>query len=132
MIDHLGRDASHRLMNIINISWSSRRLSRDWKRTTVISIRKLQKDARFPESYRPIVLTSVACKIVEKMLLKRLLFYLNSRHLLPKEEYGFKSGHSTTDQVLFICQKIRYAHNFKPTHHAVGTFLELSKAFDTV
>ncbi|GFT39228.1 uncharacterized protein NPIL_376411 [Nephila pilipes] len=57
MIDHLGRDAPRRRLDIINISWSSGRLSR----VNIIPIRKPQKDARFPESYRHIALISVAC-----------------------------------------------------------------------
>ncbi|GFS43930.1 hypothetical protein NPIL_678201 [Nephila pilipes] len=67
-----------------------------------------------------------------KILLKRLLFYLNPPDLLPKEQYGFKSEHSTIDKGLFISQKIRDAHNLKLTHHTVGTFFDHSKDFDTV
>ncbi|GFT11229.1 putative RNA-directed DNA polymerase from transposon BS [Nephila pilipes] len=40
MTDHLNQDARLRVLEIINISWSSGRLPRYWKRATVISIRK--------------------------------------------------------------------------------------------
>ncbi|GFW22054.1 probable RNA-directed DNA polymerase from transposon X-element [Trichonephila clavipes] len=132
MIDCLGLDGRRRLLDIFNISWKLGRLPHDWKRSTDVPIKKPQKDARFPESYRPIALTSISCKIMEKMFLKRLSFYLNSRDLLPREHYGFKPGHGTTDQVLYFSQKIRDAQNLKPTHHTVAAFLDLSKAFDTV
>ncbi|GFX86379.1 putative RNA-directed DNA polymerase from transposon BS [Trichonephila clavipes] len=149
MIDHLGLDSQRRLLDIFNNSWKSGRLLRDWKRATVIPIRKPQKDARFPKSYRPIALISISCKIMEKMFLKRLSFYLNFRNLLPRNQYCFKPGHSTTDQVLYFCrslarfdsctinpmlyfcQEIRDAHSLKPTHHTVAAFLDFSKAFDT-
>ncbi|GFS86644.1 RNase H domain-containing protein [Nephila pilipes] len=36
MIDHLGCDARRRILDIINMSWISGLLSRDWKRATVI------------------------------------------------------------------------------------------------
>ncbi|GFT58791.1 hypothetical protein NPIL_557801 [Nephila pilipes] len=38
MIDNLGQNARHMLLDIINISWSSERLPRYWKRATVIPI----------------------------------------------------------------------------------------------
>ncbi|GFU05444.1 putative RNA-directed DNA polymerase from transposon BS [Trichonephila clavipes] len=102
------------------------------KRASVVPIRKLQKDAPFPESYRSIALTSISCKIMEKMFSNRLSFILNSRDLLPRQQYGFKPGHSITDQVLYFSQKIRDAQNLKPTRHTVAAFLDLSNAFDTV
>ncbi|GFT75921.1 putative DD41D transposase [Trichonephila clavipes] len=37
------------------------RLPRNWKCPTVFPIRKPQKDARFPEGYKPIALTSISC-----------------------------------------------------------------------
>ncbi|GFV74776.1 reverse transcriptase domain-containing protein [Trichonephila clavipes] len=49
-----------------------------------------------------------------------------------EEQYGFREGHSTTDQLLYFCQRIRDAHNRKPTNHTVAVFLDLSKAFDRV
>ncbi|GFV65978.1 RTase [Trichonephila clavipes] len=74
-------------------------------------------------------LTSIACKIMEKMVLRRVTFHLHSHKLLPEEQYGFGEGHSNTDQLLYFCQRIRDAHNRKPTNHTVAVFLDLSKAF---
>ncbi|GFY23739.1 putative RNA-directed DNA polymerase from transposon X-element [Trichonephila clavipes] len=66
------------------------------------------------------------------MVLKRLTFHLHSHNLLPEEQYGFRDGHSTTDQLLYFCQRIRDAHNRKFTNHTVVVFLDLSKAFEKV
>ncbi|GFU37131.1 putative RNA-directed DNA polymerase from transposon BS [Nephila pilipes] len=51
---------------------------------------------------------------------------------MPCEQYGFRRGHSTTDQILFFCPTIRDAHNFKPAHYTYAALLDLSKAFDRV
>ncbi|GFW08190.1 probable RNA-directed DNA polymerase from transposon BS [Trichonephila clavipes] len=107
-------------------------LPRNWKKATVIPIKKWGKTDGTPESYRPIALTNIACKIMEKMVLKRLTFHLHSHSLLPEEQYGFREGHSTTYQLLYFCQRIRDAHNRKPTNPTVAVFLDLSKAFDRV
>ncbi|GFU31185.1 putative RNA-directed DNA polymerase from transposon BS [Trichonephila clavipes] len=66
---------------------------------------------------------------MEKMVLRRLPFHLHSHNLLPEEQYGFREGHCTTDQLLYFCQRIRDPHNRKPTNHTVAVFLDLSKAF---
>ncbi|GFX03225.1 putative RNA-directed DNA polymerase from transposon X-element [Trichonephila clavipes] len=69
---------------------------------------------------------------MEKMVLRRLTFYLFSHNLLQEEQYGFREGLCTTDQLLYFCQRIRDPHNRKPTNHPVAVFLNLSKAFDRV
>ncbi|GFV29533.1 RTase [Trichonephila clavipes] len=74
-------------------------------------------------------ITSIACKIMEKMVVRKLTFHLHSRNLFPEEQHGFREG---TDQILYFCQRIRDAHNRKPTNHTVAVFLDLSKAFDRV
>ncbi|GFX77180.1 probable RNA-directed DNA polymerase from transposon BS [Trichonephila clavipes] len=131
-IDHLDLSGRQIFLDIFNCFWNKEQLPRDWRRTTVIPIKKCGKTDGTPESYRRITLTSIACKIMEKMVLRRLTFHLHSHNILPEEQYGFKEGHSTTDQLLYFCQRIRYAHNRKPTNHTVVVFLDLSKAFDRV
>ncbi|GFU15877.1 putative RNA-directed DNA polymerase from transposon BS [Trichonephila clavipes] len=126
MIDHLGLSGRQRFLDIINCSWN--KLPRDWKRATVIPI-KCGKTDGTSESFRPIALTSIACKIMAKMVLRRLTFQLHSHNLLPEEQYGFREEHCTTDQLLYFCQRIRDAHNRKPANHTVAIFLDLSKAF---
>ncbi|GFX49089.1 putative RNA-directed DNA polymerase from transposon BS [Trichonephila clavipes] len=66
------------------------------------------------------------------MMLRRLAYFLDSNNLLPREQYGFRRGHSTEDQILYFCQCVRDAQNLKPTNHTATAFLVLSKASDTV
>ncbi|GFU38256.1 probable RNA-directed DNA polymerase from transposon BS [Trichonephila clavipes] len=132
MIDHLGLSGRQKFVDIINCSWNKGQLPRDWRRAIVIPIKKCSKTHGTPESYQSIALTSIACKIMEKMVVRKLTFHLHSGNLLPKEQHGFREGHSTTDQILYFCQRIRDAHNRKPTNHTVAVFLDLSEAFDRV
>ncbi|GBL86271.1 putative RNA-directed DNA polymerase from transposon BS [Araneus ventricosus] len=132
MIEHLGPVGRQILLDIFNLSWRDGRLPRDWKRAIIIPIKKPGKEAGSPESYRPIALTSIICKIMERMILARLKYFLDLNDLLDGAQYGFRRGHGTTDQVLYMCQKIRDAQNNKPTNHSIAVFLDLSKAFDRV
>ncbi|GFT08625.1 probable RNA-directed DNA polymerase from transposon BS [Trichonephila clavipes] len=132
MLENLGLIGKQRLLDIINHSYSCGKLPADWKRATVIPIRKPSREASSLESYKPIAFTCMTCKIMEKIFLARLHYFLDLNHLMPPEQYGFRKEHSTTDQVLYFCQKVRDAQNHKLTRNTMAAFLDLSKAFDTV
>ncbi|GFX64569.1 probable RNA-directed DNA polymerase from transposon BS [Trichonephila clavipes] len=115
--------------------WSDRlysRLPAEWKRATIIPIKKAGKNNWSPKDFRPIALTSTTCKIMENMILIRIQYFLDSKNLIPGEQYGYRRGHSTVDQIISFCQSIRDAQNCKPTHHTMAAHLDLTKAFDRV
>ncbi|GFW75385.1 hypothetical protein TNCV_4190391 [Trichonephila clavipes] len=86
MIDHLDLNGRQRFLDIINCSWNKGQLPRDWRRATVIPIKKCGKTDATPGIYRPMTLTSIACNIMEKVVLRRLTFHLHSHNLLPEEQ----------------------------------------------
>ncbi|UYV62653.1 hypothetical protein LAZ67_2001432, partial [Cordylochernes scorpioides] len=94
-----------RLLDIFNNSWKTGKLPQDWKTATIIPIKKLDKSADDPKNYRPISLTSICCKLMEKIILRPLTYHLDTKNLLPEEQYGFRKGHGTIDQLLFFTQK---------------------------
>ena len=80
--------------------------------------------------YRPIALLSVFDKILEKLMYKRLIRYIENKNILFKNQFGFRSNHSTIQAILSITDKIQQAIENKK--YSSGIFLDLSKAFDTV
>ncbi|UYV69858.1 hypothetical protein LAZ67_7000980 [Cordylochernes scorpioides] len=132
MISNLGKNGKEKLLDIFNNSWKTGKLPQDWKTATIIPIKKLDKSADDPKNYRPISLTSICCKLMEKIILRRLTYHLDTRNLLPKEQYGFRKGHGTIDQLLYFTQKVKDAQNRKPTSHTIAAFLDLTQAFDKV
>ena len=60
----------------------------------------------------------------------RFSFFLNSSMGFFLNQYGFRKKHSTTHAFIDLYDKISSALDHK--EHAVGVFLDLSKAFDTV
>jgi hypothetical protein len=95
----------------------------------VIPILKPGKDPNEPESYRSISLTSCICKIIERMVNKRLIFILEDRGLLPDTQYGFRKGKSTADVLIGIEGFIAVA--IRKREYAALLSLDLSKAYDT-
>ncbi|GBP34307.1 RNA-directed DNA polymerase from mobile element jockey [Eumeta japonica] len=97
-----------------------------WKTGRVIAIPKAGKDPRLASSQRPITLLSHIAKLFECVLLRRLLRHLNPR----QEQFGFRSGHSSTLQLARVLHHMAVEHN--RGRRTVGVFLDIEKAFDRV
>ena len=53
-----------------------------------------------PLSYRPISLTSVCCKMMERILADHIYGYLEINSLLSDAQFGYRRSRSTEDQLL--------------------------------
>ena len=78
-------------------------------------------------NYRPISLTSNISKITDKLVHRRLYFFLEQNNILYNSQYHFGNKHSTN---LDFAEKIRKALDRK--HYACGVYIDLQKAFDTI
>ncbi|UYV70713.1 hypothetical protein LAZ67_8000346 [Cordylochernes scorpioides] len=132
MIKHLETNAILELLHIINLSWSSSTLPKEWKHAIIIPIHKAGKTENHPQSYRPISLTSIPCKLMERMILNRMQYFLNKNKLLTKQQAAFKKYHNTVDQIFYFTQKIQDNFQSKPTKSTIAAFIDLSQAFDRV
>ncbi|KAL4141647.1 hypothetical protein QTP88_004249 [Uroleucon formosanum] len=101
-----------------------------WKLATVILIKKPGKDKSNPDSYRPISLLTSLSKIFEKVIHTRLQNYLDSADVIPKFQFGFRSNHSTVQQLFRITEHI--SNSFEKHCHTGAVFIDVSKAFDKV
>ena len=74
-------------------------MPQDWKKADVFQIYKKGVRNR-AETYRPISLTSIVCKIMESLIKEAVMIHILSNKLLPPKQYGFISGRSTVTQLL--------------------------------
>ena len=81
-------------MNIFNYIWTTGKFQEDWQYATIIPI---SKDTAEPNNYRPIALTSCLCKALDRMINKRLTWFLESHNQISRFRSGFRSDRSTTD-----------------------------------
>ena len=84
----------------------------------------------FFNNYRPISILPCFSKILEKLVYNRMLQHLNKHNILYEHQYGFRKNHSTDMALLQLVEKVYTSFNNK--EFALGIFLDLSKAFDTV
>ncbi|GFW25437.1 putative RNA-directed DNA polymerase from transposon BS [Trichonephila clavipes] len=67
---------------------------------------------------------------MECMVLRRLTHHLHTNDYMPLEQFAFRKGHSTFDQILYFTQCVRDSQNHKPMRHTIAAFLDVSKTFD--
>ena len=95
------------------------------KSANVIPVYK--KDSQFSLSNdRPISLLSIVSKLLEKLMCKRLLNFLEKEKILFDSQFGFRTNHSTDHAILSITDKIQRAIDERD--YSCGIFLDLSKA----
>jgi len=112
---------------IFSFSWEHGVIPITWKTANVCAIFKHgNTDRSAPANYRPISLTSVICKLLERVILKRLWKLVG--HRINRLQFGFRGGCSTLDALLRLQHQIFAA--FDKREHLSVCFLDISKAFD--
>ena len=133
MLKHLPRSGMDFLLHIFNLSWSSHSFPSIWKTSSIIPIHKMGKPLDSRASFRPISLTSCVSKLFERIILSRLLFFLESNSILSPRHAGFRPGRSTLDQILFLSQSISDGFNKpRPGSRTILSTIDFSKAFDSL
>ena len=129
LLKYLSAELSLPLAIIFNSSLCSGVLPDEWLSSLIVPIYK--KSHRYdPLNYRPISLTSVPCKVLEKCIVKHITDYLDLNNLISQSQFGFRSGRSATDQLVLTYNDISISIDQGKTVDLI--FFDFSKAFDTV
>jgi hypothetical protein len=71
---------------------------KQWKIAKIILITKPdKKDSYDPSKYRPISLLNLEGKVLEKLLINRIMYHINKTEFLNPNQFGFIPQGSTTD-----------------------------------
>ena len=133
MLKHLPRSGMDFLLHIFNLYWTFHSFPSIWKTYSIIPIHKMKKPLDSPGSFWPISLTSYVSKLFERIILLRLLFFLESNSILSPRQAGFRPGRSTLDQILYLSQSISDGFNKpRPGSRTILSTIDFSKAFDPV
>ena len=101
-----------------------------WNHARLISILKPGKDPALPSSYRSIRLLETFGKLLENILLARILHELRVRGLMRDEQFGFRPRHSMSRQLARLVKRI--TRNFCEKRLTGAVFLYVAKAFNTI
>lgn len=121
--------ASRFLTKIFQSSLLSSSFPTAWKRAKITPVHKSGSllDER---NYRPISLISTCSKLLEHIINKHLMAYLDIHHIIFPKQHEFRQGLSTTTQL------IEFVHDLSKTINSRGqtdvVFMDFAKAFDKV
>ena len=101
-----------------------------WKKALVSPIYKRKGSKTSPNNYRPVSLTCIICKILEKIVRKAVMGHLQENNIVTNEQHGFMSGRSCMTQLLESMDAWTEALD---EHGSVDIiYTDFQKAFDSV
>jgi hypothetical protein len=77
----------------------------DWI-MAVITALFIKGDQRLPVNYRPVSLTSVTCKLMEHIIFKHIMQYLEQYNILIDYQHGFRQNRSCESQLVTTIEDI--------------------------
>ena len=117
------------LSYVMNLSITKGIFPNELKVARVIPLFKSGDETSF-SNYRPVSVLPLFSKILERLMYKRLLSFINKNKLLYNYQFGFRKDHSPNLALIYLVDKISNA--LEEGDFVLGIFLDFSKAFDTV
>ncbi|GAB0183877.1 mitochondrial enolase superfamily member 1 [Grus japonensis] len=110
-------------------SWLTGEVPVDWRLANVMPIYKKGRKEDLG-NYRPVSLTSVPGKVMEKIILSAIMQHIQDNQAIRPSQHGFMKGRSClTNLISFYDQVTRLVDEGKAVD---VVYLDFSKAFDTV
>ncbi|XP_018397608.1 PREDICTED: uncharacterized protein LOC108775675 [Cyphomyrmex costatus] len=113
------------LLSLFNEIFSQGVFPDSWTSSLVVLIPKADG-----KSVRPISLMSCVCKLMERVLYRRLVWFVESRPILPQSQAGFRPFRSCDDNLAVLTTAIR--SGFLEKSVTIAVFLDVAGAFDSV
>ena len=108
-------------------SYSSGKIPDEWKSALVVPVHKKGPKANV-ENYRPISLTCIVMKVMEKIVRDELM--LRCGHLIDPRQHGFLKDKSCTTQLVDFCDSLALSLNCNIRSDVI--YFDFAKAFDSV
>ena len=114
---------------IFRNSLRTHRIPEQWRQAAISAIYK-KGNKKLACNYRPISLTSVACKCMEQLIRTHIIHYMKTNKLFSRKQYGFIRGRSTTLQLLKVMEEWTQALDLGNSIDII--YMDFKKAFDKV
>ena len=125
--DKLARPLTH----ILNNSVETGIIPEHWKSANVTAIHK-KGSRQEPGKYRPINLTSVVCKTMERLVKGRLITHLDMNNLIGDSQHGFRNKRSCLISLLDFFEQVIDTYDTDNNKVVDLVSLDFQKAFDKV
>ena len=132
MLKHTAAQVAFPLALVFNISLNEGKIPDDWKRANVVPIHK-SGDIGGIKNYRPIIsLCSVVGKLLERVVTRNVVEYMQTSGLISPQQHGFMSGWSCTTLLTKVCHHWMQILDTRSPPDVDVIFLDWRKAFDKV
>uniref|UniRef100_A0A672GYN6 Reverse transcriptase domain-containing protein n=1 Tax=Salarias fasciatus TaxID=181472 RepID=A0A672GYN6_SALFA len=122
-------EISKPLAHIFNLSFQTGTFPSKMKIAKVVPLYKTGNKHHFT-NYRPVSVLPQFAQILEKLFNDRLDSFINKHHILSECQYGFRPQRSTSLALIDTIEEITKSLDNKKI--AIGIFIDLKKAFDTL
>lgn len=119
------------ILKWFNEIWEGGQLPEEWKLSLVTPIPKPGKPATDPKNVRPISLTSIMGKLMERMVLARIQHNAETLGIFHPTQTGFRSNLCTHDSLYMIYKDVVDMHPGKKQMRVIVS-IDIKKAFDSV
>ena len=88
---------AHPITLLFNQSLRTGQVPQDWRTASITPIFKKGSRAE-SQNYRPVSLTCILCKVMEKVIRKHIVHHLQENKLISRQQHGFIQGRSCVTQ----------------------------------
>ncbi|GIY19700.1 putative RNA-directed DNA polymerase from transposon BS [Caerostris extrusa] len=127
-LKHLGQTAKANLLKFFNIIWTTGSVPSLWRKAIIFSRSQERQNPEEISNYRPISLTNLMSKTMERMVYNRLNWYLESHSMLAEEQAGFRKFKSTAHHVTLLSRLYKDALDSKQVLTAIA--VDLKSAYE--
>ena len=118
------------LLALFNESWLTSKVPRIWKEGLIKPVYKPGKPKDKIASFRPITLTSVVGKVLERVIYDRLMYWLTQNNALSSIQAGFRRGRNTCEQISMLVNALHEAS--EKNKSSVLLSFDFTEAFDRI
>lgn len=126
MIQTIMKYKASEIVSFINQSFQTGKFCSDLKIAKVIPVYKKGDPENFT-NYRPISILSNFSKLIEKIMNKKLLNFLNKNSILSINQFGFREGLNTEKAIISLTSEIHAG--ISQNQKVAVIFLDVKKSF---
>lgn len=130
MLKNMSISTKKYLLSIYNNIFSSNVYPQSWKIAAVVPIPKPNKDPYSVNGYRPISLLPCISKTLEKIISRRIMWFLKAKNLITSNQVAFMKKQGTDDVLLYLQHFISRALSSRNHVNILSTDFE--RAFDRI
>ena len=127
----------HHILRLINLVWKTGVFPRSFLNSIICPVYKggdweTSKSPKDPTNYRPVALTSCICKLAERLVVNRLVYFIESNEMFQHVQSAYRIARCTLDPLMRLVADVNNGFNQEPFQRTLAEKLDLTSAFNKV